>query len=217
MNTREARRETIWRWHSVGPDHRRCVARPKTSAHFSECSRLFLLRRDLRDGTQASFGKEADLVIRQIQQGIKNLRCELQQVKCLSDSRSRDTKMFGQARLGGTSALCDDAFENDRLFHRIDGRRGRFFVGRGRLGVCGFNGRYEKLALVQSRKVNPESQIEKVRKSFGRGEPEKFHCENSPACGSRMVLYRPQKVLCFSARIDYEAHADCRSCLTARP
>ncbi len=140
-------------------------------AYFFECSGLFLGRRYLRNGAQASFREEVDLVIRQVQQDVKDYWCELQQIERLSDSCSRHTQMFGQVRLGGTIALLEDVFENECLFRRINDRRDWFVVDRGWLGVRGFNGRYEKLALVQFRKVNPEGQIEKVRKSFGRGEP----------------------------------------------
>lgn len=178
MITHEARREAIRRRHSVGADHGRCVAHPKTSAHFSEFERLFLWRGDLCDGTQASFGKEAGLVIRQIQQGVKDFWCEFQQVESLGDACSGHAQMFGQVCLGGASALLEEIFENECLFHRINDRHSRFVVGRSRLRICGFNGRYEKLALVQSRKVNPEGHIEKVRKSFGPGEPVYIGCDN---------------------------------------
>jgi hypothetical protein len=149
----------------------RRIVRVKLGAHFSEYHRLFLWRQDLRDGTQTSFGKEARLVVWQIQQRIKNFRRQIQQVERLGDSRSGHTQMFGQVRLGGTNALVEKTFENERLLQRINDGRRRFFVGHSWLVVCGFNGRYEKLALVQSRRVNPEGQIEKVRKSFERGEP----------------------------------------------
>ncbi len=140
-------------------------------AYFSKYCRLFLLRRDLRDGAQASFREKADLLIRQIQQRVKDCRSELQQVERLGDSRSGHAKMFGQICPGGTSALVEKTFENECLFHRISDRYDWFVADCSWLGVRGFNGRYEKLALVQSRKVNPERQIEEVRKSFGRGEP----------------------------------------------
>jgi len=84
--------------------------------------------------------------------------------------------MFGQVRLSGTSAVFEGVFENERLFHRINNRDGPFVLDRSWPGVRGFNGRYEKLTLVQSRKVNPEGQIEKVRISFGRGEPVNSRC-----------------------------------------
>ncbi len=164
--------------HSDGLSSDRRAVRLKLGAHFLESERLFPWRRDLRDGTQASFREEVDLVIRQIHQGIKDFRCELQQVERLSDSCSRHAEMFGQVCLGSTSAFFEEVLENECLFHRINDRRGRFFVNCSWLGVCGFNGRYEKLALVQSRKVNPEGQTEKVRKSFGPGEPVMTQCEN---------------------------------------
>ncbi len=134
--------------------------------------RLPFVRCNLSDGAQASFREEVDLVIRQVQQNVKDYWCELQQIERLSDSCSRHTQMFGQVCLGGASTLFEKVFENERLFHRIDKRYDRFSVGRSRFGARGFNIRYEKLALVQSRKVNPEDQIEKVRESFGRGEPD---------------------------------------------
>lgn len=125
----------------------------------------------MRDWTQASFGKEVDLVIRQIQQGVQDFWRELQEVECWGIAHSGHAQMSCQIRLVGTSALFEDVFENDRLLHRINDRHCRYLVGRSWLGVCGFNGRHEKVAVVQSRKVNPESQIEKVRESFERGEP----------------------------------------------
>jgi len=73
----------------------------------------------LRDGTQASFGKEVDLVVGQVHQGIKDFWGELEQVEGLGDACSGHAQMFGQVRLGGISALVEKTFENERLFHRI--------------------------------------------------------------------------------------------------
>jgi len=52
--------------HFDGLSSDRRTARLKLGAHFLESERLFFWRRDLRDRTQASFGEEADLVVRQI-------------------------------------------------------------------------------------------------------------------------------------------------------
>lgn len=79
--------------------------------------------------------------------------------------------MFGQVRLGDTPPIFNEVFEDERLFHGINDRHGRFFVGRSCFGDCGFNGRYEELALVQTRNAGPEGQIEEVRESFGPAEP----------------------------------------------
>lgn len=140
-------------------------------AQFSECRCLFFWRRDLCDGTQASFAKEVDLVIRQVQQHIEDLGCEFQQVERLGNSCSGHAQMFRQVCLGGTSALIEDIFENERLFHRIDDRHCRFSWWRACFGACGFKTRYEELASMHAGKVRKEGQIEEVRESFGRGEP----------------------------------------------
>lgn len=124
----------------------------------------------MRDGAQASLGKEMDLVVRLIQKSIKDFRCELQQVARLGDSCSGHAQMLGQVSLSGIRIIFEKVFEDERLFHRINNRDARFVLDRSWFAIRGFNGRYEKLALMQSRKVNPERQIEKVRKSFGRGE-----------------------------------------------
>lgn len=42
------------------------AVRSKLSIHSPENDRLLFWRRDLRDGTQAPFGKEGDLLFRQI-------------------------------------------------------------------------------------------------------------------------------------------------------
>lgn len=102
--------------------------------------RLPFVRCNLSDGAQASFREEVDLVIRQVQQNVKDYWCELQQIERLSDSCSRHTQMFGQVRLSGTIALLEDVFENECLFRRINDRRDWFVVDRGWLGVRGFNG-----------------------------------------------------------------------------
>lgn len=125
----------------------------------------------MRDGTQASFGKEVDLVIRQIQQGVKDFRRKLQEVERLGNSCSGHAQFLGQVCLGGTRAIFEEAFESERLSYEIDDGHGRFFVGRRWFSACGFNARYEELALMHSRKVNPKGQIKKVRESFGRAEP----------------------------------------------
>jgi len=176
MRTHQARYDVDH--HSDARGSGQGTVRLRLGVHFPECGRLFFGGRNLCYGSQASFGKKADLVIRQIQQGIKDFRCELQQVKRLGNSCSGHAEVLGQVCLAGASTLFEKAFENEGLFHRIEKRHGRFPVGRSRLGVSGFNGRYEKLALLHSRKVRKESQIEEVRKSFGRAEPVMTQCEN---------------------------------------
>ncbi|HOC67520.1 MAG TPA: hypothetical protein PKO23_01810 [Candidatus Hydrogenedentes bacterium] len=92
---------------------------------------------------------------------------------------SGDAQTSGQICLRFVRASIKEVFENKRLFYRIDERQGRLSWGHICLGVYVFNGRYEKLAPVQPRKVYPEGQIKKVRESFGRGEPATFrHPQN---------------------------------------
>jgi len=172
-----------------GSGSRRYILHLILGAYIFECSGLFLGRRYLRNGAQASFREEVDLVIRQVQQNVKDYWCELQQIKRLSDSCSGHTQTFGQVRLGGTIALLENVFENECLFHRIGSRSACFSGRRNWLGVRGFNRRYEKLTVVQSRKVNPEGQIEKVRKSFGPGEPAAIY----ELCGFVIRGYRSRR------------------------
>ena len=157
--------------HSDGLGSGKRVIRLKLDTHFSECGRLLLGRRDLRDGTQASFGQKVCLVIRQIHQSVQNFWRELQQLELLGDSCSGHAQMSCQVCLGGTSALFEKVLENERLSCRIGCGLGWFIAGQSWCDLCGFNTRYEEIAVVQSRTVNPEGQIKRVRKSFGRGEP----------------------------------------------
>ncbi len=173
MSIHDVRRESVRHSVKSGSEGRRAVYL-KSDAHFLESELLSPWRRDPRDGTQASFGKEVGLVLRQIEQGVKDFWIELQQVERLRNSCSGHAKVFGQVCLSGESPLIEEVFENERLFHRIDDRALRLDRWRTRPRARGFEGRYETLALVQSRKVNPESQIEEVRKSFGPGEPLEF-------------------------------------------
>ena len=124
-------------YHLDGLGSGRRGVRLNLNAHFSECERLSLGRRDFRDGAPASFGKEADLIVPQILQGVqgvKDFRYELQQVECLSNSCSERAKMFCQVWLGGASALLEEVFENERLFYRIDDRYFRRYF---KAQICG--------------------------------------------------------------------------------
>ena len=129
MSIHDVRRESVRHSVKSGSEGRRAVYL-KSDAHFLESELLSPWRRDPRDGTQASFREEVDLVNGQIQQGIKNLWCELQQVERLSDSCSRNAHMFSQVCLGGTSASVEKTSENKRLFHRINDRYDCFEIGR---------------------------------------------------------------------------------------
>ncbi len=94
----------------------------------------------MRDGAQASLGKEMDLVVRLIQKSIKDFRCEFQQVARLGDSCSGHAQMLGQVSLSGIRIIFEKVFEDERLFHRINAKHGRFIVDCSWLSVRGFNG-----------------------------------------------------------------------------
>ena len=103
MSTQEAECENIR--HSTESQTGMRAVRLNLGAHSSECDRLSPWRQDLRDGTQASFGKKAHLIVRQIQQVIKDFWRELEQVECLGDPRSEHAQMFGQICSGDETAL----------------------------------------------------------------------------------------------------------------
>jgi ATP-dependent exoDNAse (exonuclease V) alpha subunit len=105
------------------------VLEDKPCAQSLERARLSSWRWKLSDRAESPFGEEVDLIIWQIQQGIKDSRSELQQIERLGDSCPGHAEVFSQFCLGGIRTLFEKSLKDERLFDWISHRPYRLFGG----------------------------------------------------------------------------------------